>query len=290
MLIPLDDIILCDIFLERIRPSKKLQSDIHEFNRTRDDDPQKNLWWLTNSIDRLLQKGRMLNARALQTKPIQPGAPLTNDNSASSSAVPAQDKDKGKGEGKGRGKGKGKGGASDKSNGVGHIPIATGIRSNYARLGKCEKDDCAFQHPSAGQLRKALGGETRQSSGSAVDRQQSKSAGRGQSQGAGNHKSKGKGKVKHKSDAAPSKEVEGKIDTQALPAVVRRQLSRPRWCSDFLKGCSTKNPCPFPHYTETVVAEIKEKEAYSKSAGAGRSESTTGKRSNSRGRKSNKDS
>jgi len=35
MAIPLDDRILCDIFLERIRPSKKLASDIHEFDCAR---------------------------------------------------------------------------------------------------------------------------------------------------------------------------------------------------------------------------------------------------------------
>ena len=34
MLIPLDDRVLCDICLERIRPSKKLQLDTHEFDRT----------------------------------------------------------------------------------------------------------------------------------------------------------------------------------------------------------------------------------------------------------------
>ena len=101
MLIPRDDRILCDIFLERIRPPQKLQLGMHEFDRMRDDDPQKNLRWLTDSTDRLLQRERMLNARALQTKRIQSGASLTTDNSASSSAAPAQDKDKGKGKGKG---------------------------------------------------------------------------------------------------------------------------------------------------------------------------------------------
>ena len=54
-----------------------------------------------------------------------------------------------------------------------------------------------------------------------------------------NRKVKGKGKGKRKSDAAPSKEGEGKADVQALPGVVRRQLSRPRWCSDVLRCCCT---------------------------------------------------
>ena len=76
MVVPLDDRILRDIFLERIRPSKKLASDIHEFDRMRDDDANKNPKWLTGSIDRLLQRERMLSARALQTKRIQSGASL----------------------------------------------------------------------------------------------------------------------------------------------------------------------------------------------------------------------
>ena len=102
MLIPLDDRILCDIFLEHRRPSKKLQSDIYEFDRMREDDPQKNLKWLTDFTDRLLQRERMLSARALQTKRIQSGASLTTDNSANSTAAPAQDKEKGKGKGRGK--------------------------------------------------------------------------------------------------------------------------------------------------------------------------------------------
>ena len=110
MVVPLDDRILCDIFLERIRPSKKLASDIHEFDSMRDDDTNKNLKWLTDSIDRLLQRERMLSARALQTKRIQSGASLTTEQSnANSNAAPAQDKDKGKSKGKAKGKGRGKG-------------------------------------------------------------------------------------------------------------------------------------------------------------------------------------
>ena len=105
---------------------------------------------------------------------------------------------------KGRGKGNSKGDASDKSRGAGHIYSATGICFHYARLGKCEKENCAFQHGSVGQLQKELGGEAGQSSGPAADRQQWKVADRGQSQVAGNKKAKGKGKGKNKSDTAPS--------------------------------------------------------------------------------------
>ena len=84
---------VCFIFLECIRPAKKLQSGSHAVDRMRDDDSQQNQTWLTDSVDRLLQGVRMLNARALQTKRIQSGALLTNDNSASSSAALAQDKE-----------------------------------------------------------------------------------------------------------------------------------------------------------------------------------------------------
>ena len=104
MVVPLDNRILCHIFLERIRPSKKLASDVHEFDRMRDDDTYKNLKWLTDSIDRLLQRERMLSARTLQTKRIQSGASLTTEQSnANSNVAHAQDKDKGKGKVKGNG-------------------------------------------------------------------------------------------------------------------------------------------------------------------------------------------
>ena len=139
MTVPLDDSILCDIFLERIRPSKKLASDIHEFDRMRDDDANKNLRWLTDSIDRLLQRERMLSARALRTKRIQSGASLTTDQShGNSNAAPAHGKDKGKGKGKAKGKGKdkgkGKGKSPDEGKGVVHIPSTSGICFSFEDL------------------------------------------------------------------------------------------------------------------------------------------------------------
>ena len=76
---PLADSILCDKLLDRIRPSKKLQADINEFVRFREYDPRKSIRWLTDSIDRLLQRERMLNARALQSNIIQSGVSLTGD-------------------------------------------------------------------------------------------------------------------------------------------------------------------------------------------------------------------
>ena len=88
--------ILCDIFLDRIRPSKKLQADINEFDRMREDDARnKNIRWLTDSIGRLLQRERMLNARALQTKRTQSEMSLTGATTALL-AAPAPDKGKGK--------------------------------------------------------------------------------------------------------------------------------------------------------------------------------------------------
>ena len=70
MLVPLDERILCDIFWKEIRPSQKLQADINEFDRMREDDSRKNLRWLIDAIDRLLQRERVLEARVLQTKRI----------------------------------------------------------------------------------------------------------------------------------------------------------------------------------------------------------------------------
>ena len=91
---PLDEIILGDIFLERVRPSKKLQADVNEFDRMREDDLRKNLRWLTDAIDRLLQRERILEARVLQTKRIQWGTFLTNDSNVASVAAHAPEQGK----------------------------------------------------------------------------------------------------------------------------------------------------------------------------------------------------
>ena len=110
----------------------------------------------------------------------------------------------------------------NQSGGIGHIPSSTGVRFNFARHGTCDTDNCAFQHVSAGQLRKALGGGgARPGDGSSTDKQSAKNVDRGQSQGAGSTKSKGKGQAKGKSDAATSKEGDGKYDMKASPAAVR---------------------------------------------------------------------
>ena len=92
MTVPLVERMFLDILLERITPSKQLQSDMHELDSMREDDPKNNMRWLTDAMDRLLQREHMLNARVLQTKRIQSGASLANDNSASSSVALAQDK------------------------------------------------------------------------------------------------------------------------------------------------------------------------------------------------------
>ena len=103
---------------------------------------------------------------------------------------------------------------------------------------------------SSGQLRKALGNDSGDQKGG-HERQHSKGAGRDGSKGARGGKSKeqskkGKGKSKFKGDAAPAANDEDRLDMEALPTAAHRHLSRPRWCSDFLKGCCTKDPCPYP--------------------------------------------
>ncbi|MFM7980489.1 MAG: hypothetical protein ACKPKO_14340, partial [Candidatus Fonsibacter sp.] len=70
--------------------------------------------------------------------------------------------------------------------------------------------------------------------------------GKGQSKGTYNST----GKHKLKGDASPAEQGDDKVDLKALPVVVRRQLPRPRWCSDFLKGRCAKDACPFPQLSE----------------------------------------
>ena len=57
--ITISDIIPRDIFFSKSRNSNKLQVDIVDFDRMREDDSRRNLKWLTESIDRLLAGDRM---------------------------------------------------------------------------------------------------------------------------------------------------------------------------------------------------------------------------------------
>ena len=53
--------LLRDTFSANIRAYKKLQADIHEFDRRREHDPRKTLKWLTDSTDPLMQRERTIN-------------------------------------------------------------------------------------------------------------------------------------------------------------------------------------------------------------------------------------
>ena len=68
------EVVLRDTSLCKICSSKKLQVDIVEFDRMREDDSRRNLKWLTAGIDRLLARDRMEWARKLQMKSLMSGA------------------------------------------------------------------------------------------------------------------------------------------------------------------------------------------------------------------------
>ena len=72
--ITVPEIVLRDTFLSKIRNSKTLQPDIVEFDRMREYDVRRTLKWLTESIGRLLARGRMEWARKLQRKSLTSGA------------------------------------------------------------------------------------------------------------------------------------------------------------------------------------------------------------------------
>ncbi|MFM7980673.1 MAG: hypothetical protein ACKPKO_15275, partial [Candidatus Fonsibacter sp.] len=57
--ITIPEAVLRDTFLAKIRNSKRLQADLQEFDRMREDDPRRTLKWMTESIDILLSRGRM---------------------------------------------------------------------------------------------------------------------------------------------------------------------------------------------------------------------------------------
>ncbi len=61
-------------YCQRFAIRRKLQLDIVEFDRTREDDERRTLKWLTESIERLLARDRMEWARRLQRKSLTSGA------------------------------------------------------------------------------------------------------------------------------------------------------------------------------------------------------------------------
>ena len=133
-----------------------------------------------------------------------------------------------------------------------YIPSSSGVCFNLARLGNRDKDGCTNQNFSAGQLREALGNTSGQKCQfSSTEKPPAKGAERGNSHGARGNARQGQGQTTGKTDAAPSKEDDGKIDMNALQTAVRRRLSRPMWCTIF----------ETPHHSATVVAEIREREA-----------------------------
>ena len=106
--------------MSKIRHSKRLQAHTVEFDRFREDDPHRNIQWLTDSIDRTLSRDRMEQARKLLRKSFTSGA-------IDADSTPGQATSKGKGTGKdkgtGKGKGKGKGMAKVKVSTQGSSPI-----------------------------------------------------------------------------------------------------------------------------------------------------------------------
>ena len=64
--ISIPDVVLRDTLLSKIRTSEKLQADIVEFDRMREDESRRTLKRLTENIDCLLARDRMDWARKLQ--------------------------------------------------------------------------------------------------------------------------------------------------------------------------------------------------------------------------------
>ena len=72
--ITMPEVVLRDTFLSKLRSSKKLQADLVEFDRMREEDDRRALQWLTESIERFLARRRMEWARKLQKKSLRNGA------------------------------------------------------------------------------------------------------------------------------------------------------------------------------------------------------------------------
>ena len=156
-----------------------------------------------------------------------------------------------------RPKGKGKDGGQYTTSACPALPVpheSGGVECNspsdglcwtFAQWGKCWAKGCTLQHLSAKQLMVAIeqGIETELVSTAAEPL------------------AKGGDRTKSQKDRVDKHERKGKIDMATLPVAVRRRLCRPRWCKEYLLGCCERSSRSLPHHSESVVAEIKEKEA-----------------------------
>ncbi|MFM7983527.1 MAG: hypothetical protein ACKPKO_29795, partial [Candidatus Fonsibacter sp.] len=135
--ITIPESVLRDTFLAKIRNSKRLQADIQEFDRMREDDLRRTLKWMTESIDRLLSRDRMEWARKLQRKSLLSGA-------IDAEAAPSTfDKGKSKGKSKGKGKSQPKGKPPvkrDTSRDPNTHPQVKGPCFPSCKCGKCTKE------------------------------------------------------------------------------------------------------------------------------------------------------
>ena len=122
------------MFLTNIHTSKKLQPDIVEFDRMREDDDRRNLKCLTESIDRLFARERMDWARKLQRKSLTSGAVDADSTPGPSGGGKGGGKSKGKGNGRGKDKGRGK---REQSRDSSNTPKPKVFCHMYVRNGKC---------------------------------------------------------------------------------------------------------------------------------------------------------
>ena len=128
--ITIPEVICWGTFLSKIRSSKKLQADIAEFDRMREDDDRITLKCQRECMDRLLARDRMEWARTLHKKSLTSGA-IDADSAPGHSGKGKGGGKKGKGKGQAKGKGKRRGkrdqsresSGSNKQRGICHMHV-----------------------------------------------------------------------------------------------------------------------------------------------------------------------
>ena len=98
--ITIPEVVLRDTLLSKIRHSKRLQADIVKCDWFCEDDPKRNIKWFTESMDNILSRDRLEQARKLHRNAFTSGA-------IDADSAPGQASNNKKGKGKDKGKGKG---------------------------------------------------------------------------------------------------------------------------------------------------------------------------------------
>ena len=123
----------------------------------------------------------------------------------------------------------------------------------FARHGKCTRNNCGFKHISREQLKKMCGFDVVANMPQKPARSATPGGGRGGGKSGGG-RGTGRGGGKGAGKSAPA-------EADAAAVELQRLRSAPKICAHFLQGkCAKGDGCPAPHVEPDVAEEIKRAE------------------------------